>query len=118
MRCRLAPGLLACSWLAGCGVQLEGSGPLPDGGNQPLPDGGADPDGPPDAAPLGPWGTPMLVPGASTGAGEDDGSMSSTTNELVFAISDPNANNTKDLWYMSRRRPRGRGARRCGSGST
>ncbi len=31
--------------------------------------------------------------------------MSSNANELIFSIQDPNAGNTKDLWYMSRTSP-------------
>lgn len=107
MRGGLAPGLLACcATLAACGVRLDGASPA-DG---PPADPDADPsvlDGPPDAAPLGPWGTPQLVPGAGTALGEDDASLSSTTLELVFSIADPDANNTKDLWHMSRPSPQG-----------
>jgi Tol biopolymer transport system component len=103
MREGIVIGLFACGMIAaGCGVQIEG-------GQQPPPDGQPTTDGPvvvadapPDAAPLGPWGAPALVPGAGTTLGEDDGSLSSNANEMVFSIQDPNANNTKDLWYMSR----------------
>lgn len=57
---------------------------------------------------LGPWGTPQLVSGAGASTrAEDDGTLSSSTNELIFAIADANANNTKDLWYMSRPSPAG-----------
>lgn len=107
MRGGLGLGLVACCAAAGgfgCGVRLEGDGPNPtnpDGG-QTNPDGSGGTDASSDAVQLGPWGTPQLITGAATGAAEDDGSMASTTNELVFAIADPNANNTKDLYYMSR----------------
>jgi hypothetical protein len=104
MRRGLAFGLIAfCA--TGCGVRLEGEQPAPDG-SQVTPDAPdiPDPDGPPPdgPAPLGPWGAPKLVPGAGSTAGEDDGSLSSTALEMVFSIQDPAANNTKDLWYMSR----------------
>jgi hypothetical protein len=59
----------------------------------------AGPDGP---APLGQWGTPQLVPGASTTAAEDDATLSATAREMIFAVVDPAAANTKDLYYMSR----------------
>jgi hypothetical protein len=84
-----------------CGVRLEGGTPPSDG--QADPDA-VDPDGPGDGPPLGPWGTPQLVPGAGTGEGEDDGSLSSTTNELVFSYADP-TDGTKDLYYMRRTSP-------------
>ena len=49
-----------------------------------------------DAAPLGPWGTPALIP---TGTGPaDDGTMSWSGRELVFAL---NANGTKHLYTMT-----------------
>src|SRR5687768_3015558 len=102
MRGGLAIGLVACGMTAaGCGVQIEGGQPTPDG--RPTTDGPVVVvDAPPDAAQLGPWGAPKLVPGAGTALGEDDGSLSSNASELVFSIQDPNAGNTKDLWYMSR----------------
>lgn len=105
MRRGLAIGVLACGMTAaGCGVRIEGGQPLPDG--PPTTDGPiVAGDAQPDAAPLGPWGAPKLVAGAGTGLGEDDGSLSSNANEMVFSIQDPNANNTKDLWYMSRTSP-------------
>ena len=99
------PTLLVCAaCCAACKVQLG-----PDPGT---PDGNVDPDARDsdaaiDAVPLGAWGPPLAVPGASSAASEDDGSLSSTGNELVFSIVDPAANNTKDLWYMSRPSPAG-----------
>jgi hypothetical protein len=108
MRGGLAFGLVA-SWVsglfaAGCGVSL-------DGGPQGTPDGNpANPDAPvvnptPDAmVPLGPWGAPRLVMGASSNLGEDDGSLSSDTNEMVFSVADA-VNGGKDLWYMQRPSP-------------
>jgi hypothetical protein len=54
---------------------------------------------------LGAWGTPLIVPGASTTTlNEDDGSLSANTLELVFAVADP-MNGGKDLYYMSRSSP-------------
>jgi len=88
---------------AACGVRLDGAQtPGPDGSQTPdAPEG--DPDASTDPPGLGPWGTPRLVPGASSTTGsEDDGSLSSTALEMVFAIADPAANNAKDLYYMSR----------------
>jgi hypothetical protein len=106
MRRGIALGLIACcTSAAACGVRLDGDrspDPTPDG-SQPTPDAptgvDASPDGP---APLGPWGTPKLVPGASTTAIEDDATLSATATEMIFAVVDPAAANTKDLYYMSR----------------
>lgn len=96
-------GLFVALAGAGCGVQLEGGAPLsPDGA--PGTDGSPPGDGP---VALGPWGPPQPVTGASSTLGEDDGSLSSTGLEMVFSVQDPNANNTKDLWYMSRPSPTG-----------
>lgn len=51
-----------------------------------------------------PWSTPMMVPGASTTAArEDDGTLSYSGLELVFASSDPLIDNgRKHLYWMSR----------------
>lgn len=100
-----SPLLLGCALTAltaaACKVELA-SDPSDSSGTDAA--GGADApigiDAAPDAAPLGPWGTPQLVPGASTGgSAEDDVTLSSTALELVFAV---NTNNGKDLYYMSR----------------
>jgi hypothetical protein len=64
-------------------------------------------DAPPDALVLGAWGPPAKVPGASTTAIEDDGSLSSTTLELVFAIVDAADANRKDLYIQTRPSPTG-----------
>ena len=109
MRGGLTIGLVACCVsAAGCGVRLDGADqPFPDGSTPNGPDArtvDAPPDGPPV---LGPWGTPTLVAGASGLGGEDDGTLSSSTNEMIFAIADPAANNTKDLFSMSRPSPTG-----------
>jgi hypothetical protein len=97
MRGWLSLSLIACAAAsaAGCGVRLDGERPNP-GDPDAQPGGG---DGMPS---LGPWGAPARVIGADTTAVEDDGSLSSTGLEMVFAVVDPAANNTKDLWYMSR----------------
>ena len=101
-------GLLACGlFTAGCGVRLDGGGQLAPDASTPGTDGGSDPsiDAPPM---LGPWGAPAAVLGASTATGgEDDATLSSSTNEMIFAIADAAAGNTKDLWYMSRPSPTG-----------
>jgi Tol biopolymer transport system component len=103
MRRGLALGLVACcTSAAACGVRIDGDRPTTDA-SQNNPDGRPNgPDASPDAQTLGPWGTPQLVPGASsTTAAEDDASLTSTTLEMVFAVVDPTYNN-KDLYYMSR----------------
>src|SRR5204862_1241635 len=55
-----------------------------------------------DAFMLGPWGTPAKVPGASTAAAEDDGTLANGGLELVFAVADPADGNNKDLYIMTR----------------
>lgn len=50
---------------------------------------------------LGAWGPPMRIGVAGTGASEDDGTLSSNTLELVFAVADA-TNGGKDLYYTSR----------------
>jgi hypothetical protein len=99
----LASGLAACCVAAGCGVEI--SGDRPPGGNPMNPDA-AGPN--PDAAALGPWGPAQLVTNAATGLIEDDASLSSTTNEMIFAVVDAaTTGNPKDLWYMARPSPTG-----------
>lgn len=59
------------------------------------------PDGP---VMLGPWGTPQLIPGASTGTlDEDDGTPNQALTELYFGVVNPNTN--KDLYWMTRATP-------------
>jgi hypothetical protein len=103
-----APTLLAwASLCAACQVQLGSVPGNPDGKPADPDAGGGGPDGAIDAAPLGAWGRPQAVPGASTGAVEDDGSLSSNALEMVFSVVDAAAGNTKDLYYMSRPSPMG-----------
>ena len=95
---RASPVLLAGAALcAACGVRIGDPSEVPDGGPA-GPDSGSPG---PDAVALGPWGTPVAIAGAATAGAEDDGTLASTTNELVFALVDATAG-TKDLWYMYR----------------
>ena len=60
-------------------------------------------DAAPDAFVLGAWGSPTMVGGASTTTlAEDDGTLSSTTLEIVFAVGTTAG---KDLYYASRSSP-------------
>lgn len=88
---------------AACGVRLDGA-PGPDSGTTNPDAAGPGTDAMTDGLPgLGAWGTPMLVAGASDGVKiEDDGSVSANGLEMVFAIVDPAANNTKDIYSLSR----------------
>ena len=70
-------------------AQPTGDGSATDG-----PDGGG--------TMLGPWGTPTMIPGANTAAGEDDATMSPTGLEIIFAISDAADQGRKDLYVMTR----------------
>ena len=98
-RCLLGLALLASA----CSARLvDDPNAVPDGGT-----GGESSqiDAAPDAYVLGAWGTPTLVGGASsTTLVEDDGSLSSTTLELVFSVATATG---KDLYYASRSSPTG-----------
>jgi hypothetical protein len=85
--------------LCACKAEITGNPAAIDGG---IDDGSSDL---PDAVvPLGPWSAPMAVPGASTaGASEDDGTLSNSKLELIFAKADPAIDNgRKHLYWMSR----------------
>lgn len=66
------------------------------------PNGDSGVDTPADAAPLGPWSTPMVVPGASGAGDQDDGTLSSSGLELVFALVNVADANRKDLYLATR----------------
>jgi len=89
--------------LCACNASI-GDGPV-DAGTDPI--DAPTSDAPPDALVLGAWGSPALVPGASSTASEDDESLSSTTLEMVFAIVNTADANRKDLYYQSRPSPAG-----------
>ncbi len=72
----------------------------PDALFNPSADGGVDASA--DAYVLGPWTTPMLVPGASGAGDQDDGTLSSSGLELVFAIANAADANRKDLYLSTR----------------
>lgn len=78
--------------LCACHASLD----LPQ--EQPL-DGGTTGDAPVDAAMLGPWSAAAPIGVAATGLAEDDGTLSSTALELVFAVSEAGG---KELYYTSR----------------
>jgi Tol biopolymer transport system component len=90
----------ALALLCACGASVGGSQDQnPDGG------GGDDQDADPppdDVAPLGPFGMPVVVPGASSGVGDDDGTLSHDGLELVFALVEPADNNRKHLYILTR----------------
>lgn len=92
--------LLAVLLASGCSAELmdpKGTGSdAAIGSNAPTTDAGA------DAFMLGAWGTPTMVPGASTGADEDDGTLSSDGLELVFAVANAADGNRKDLYVATR----------------
>ncbi len=95
-------GVIAVALLGACNAHL-GDPTLhviqgdPDGG-QLTPDGGLTPDG---TIALGPWGTPTVVPGASsTTLNEDDPTLSSDGLELYFA--EQPAGMPKDLYVLER----------------
>ncbi|MBA3394423.1 MAG: PD40 domain-containing protein [Deltaproteobacteria bacterium] len=53
-------------------------------------------------APLPAWGAPRLVPGASTATPEDDGTLTTDSLEMVFALADPADAGRKHLYYIKR----------------
>ncbi|MBS1122584.1 MAG: hypothetical protein H6Q90_4812 [Deltaproteobacteria bacterium] len=55
-----------------------------------------------DAEVLGPFGAPQQITTAATGLLEDDGTLSFSGLELVFAVVDAADSNRKDLFYASR----------------
>lgn len=100
MRGKLALPLVL-AWV-GCKAQVEGQ--ATDGGI----DQDGDVDAPPDAIVLGAWGTPTKVTGASDPAiQEDDGTLSYSQLEIVFARQNAADNNRKDLYWASRTTPTG-----------
>lgn len=52
--------------------------------------------------PLPAWGAPRLVPGASTAAAEDDGTLTTDSLEMVFGLADPADAGRKHLYYIKR----------------
>jgi Tol biopolymer transport system component len=100
MRGRLS--LLLC--LVACKAQLDGGGTISAGDDSPPPADADDPKQFEDAPPgLGPWGTPVMVPGASGGGSQDDATLSSDTLEMIFGA--PAGDGNKHLYYMSRMSP-------------
>jgi hypothetical protein len=100
MRGKLALPLVL-AWV-GCKAQVEGQSTI-DGSIDAIDD-----DAQPDALQLGPWGTPMKVVGASDPAiQEDDGTLSYSQLEIVFARQNAADNNRKDLYWASRSTPTG-----------
>jgi Tol biopolymer transport system component len=89
--------LLLTGLPAGCNAQITaapGDGPIDAAAP-----GEDAPTAPTDAAALGPWRAPGTIPQASTGASEDDVTLSSNALEMIFAIDSANG---KDLFYSSR----------------
>ncbi|MEJ7596702.1 MAG: hypothetical protein WKG01_02230 [Kofleriaceae bacterium] len=99
MRGKLALPLLL-AWV-GCKAQVEGGTPI-DGSTT---DGTIDRDTP-DALILGAWGMPAPVGGASDPTlQEDDGTLSYSQREIVFARQNAADNNRKDLYWAARATP-------------
>jgi Tol biopolymer transport system component len=86
--------VLLCS---ACKAELANA--PPDATFNPNGDSGVDASA--DAA-LGPWSTPMLVTGASGAGEQDDGTLSSSGLELVFALANAADANRKDLYVSTR----------------
>lgn len=75
------------------------------GGNSADPDAAiADGVDAPDAmGTFGPWSTPLLLPGASTAASEDDGTLSNSKLEVIWSKADPAIDGgRKHLYWASR----------------
>lgn len=85
---------------SGCKAELmDPNGANPDALVNPNQDSGVNPSA--DAA-LGPWTTPMVVPGASGAGEQDDGTLSSSGLELVFALANAADLGRKDLYLATR----------------
>jgi Tol biopolymer transport system component len=83
-----------------CGASVGGDVPNTPDGND-LVD--ADEQPPPDALELGPFGAPVVVPGADSAAiAEDDGTLSNSGLELVFAGVVAGDNDRKHLFILTR----------------
>src|SRR5688572_17995094 len=83
-----------------CKAELGGTPVDPDGPNSP----DASIDAAPDAlGTFAPWSTPLMIGPAGTGVAEDDGTLSHSKLEMVFALSDPAIDaGRKHLYYISR----------------
>ena len=95
-RCLLLAVLLA----SGCSAELMD--PMGAGSDAAIASDAPVTDAGGDAFMLGAWGTPMKVPGASTTADEDDGTLTSDGLELVFAVANAADGNRKDLYVATR----------------
>lgn len=85
--------------LCACKAEIAGGNPAdPDGGTSDGTSGVVDAVGT-----FGPWSSPMLVMGASSAVAEDDGTLSNSKLEMIFAKSDPAIDaGRKHLYWMSR----------------
>jgi hypothetical protein len=84
--------------LCACKAEIAGGNPAdPDGGAT---DGTSNIDA---VGTFGPWSAPMPVTGASSTVGEDDGTLSNSKLEMIFAKADPAIDaGRKHLYWISR----------------
>jgi hypothetical protein len=86
--------------LCACKAEIGGPPNNPDGAVSDE-DGSVTPSDAPGT--FGPWSAPVKIPGASSNVAEDDGSLSNSKLEIVFARADPAVDaGRKHLFYMSR----------------
>jgi hypothetical protein len=92
--------VFALCMLCACGATLAS----PVAGGDDVPGDAAVTDDTPDVdAPLGAWGAPVMVGSAGDAvANEDDGSLSYSGLEMVFAVVNTADGNRKDLFYTAR----------------
>ncbi|MBA3817692.1 MAG: PD40 domain-containing protein [Deltaproteobacteria bacterium] len=88
--------LFACKAEIGGVTEVPGDGDLADAFETVTADA---------AVPLGPWSTPTLVPGANSALAEDDGTLSGSELELIFAKEDPTDAGRKHLFVVTRETP-------------
>src|SRR6188768_253790 len=94
-------GIAACA--AACGAGVGNADTVDAGGDD---DVAPDIDAPVDAEVLGAFGTPQKIAVAAlANLQEDDGTLSYSGLELVFAVQNAGDNNRKDLFYTSRATP-------------
>ena len=88
--------------LCACKAEIGGENQQnPDG---PLSDSGTDTPNIDAVGTFGPWSAPALIPGPNSANAEDDGTLSNSKLEMIFARLDPavDAGARKHLYYMSR----------------
>jgi hypothetical protein len=94
--------LVIAASVGGCNATVGATGTNPDANDNSVDAPELLVDAPVDAEILGAFGTPTKITVAATGLQEDDGTLSYSGLELVFAVQNAADSNRKDLFYTSR----------------